>query len=353
MMTHKMNVATAAAINLVVPFNESDSHMSFLPYAHSMEQCLTATFIQQGVKIFYYSGDVLKLLEDVAVAKPTVFVGVPRLLNKLYAKINSNVQAAGGSKEKLFRSAIESKIANLKATCSYTSGFYDAIVFKKIRAILGGNVRVMITGSAPIAKEVMDFLKVAFSCPIIEGYGQTEVCGGATVTMALDPNAGKVGGPVGAVKIRLRDVPEMGYTSRDIPNPRGEVQFFGPSNFKGYFRNPEKTAEAFDEDGWVCSGDVGEILEDGSIRIIDRAKNIFKLSQGEYIAPEKLENIYIQAALVAQMFVYGHSLQNWLVAVAVLDPETLGPWCALKGQDFAAVKADPNGFPALKDDVFA
>lgn len=318
-----------------------------------MEQCLNAAFIQQGTKIYFFSGDVLKLLEDVAVAKPTLFVAVPRLLNKLYAKINSNVSEAGGAKEKLFRSAIESKITNLHANCSYHSAMYDAVVFKKIRAILGGQVRLMITGSAPIAKEVMDFLKVAFSCPIIEGYGQTEVCGAATCTSVHDPFAGKVGGPITAVKIRLRDVPEMSYTSKDIPHPRGEVQFFGPSNFKGYFRNPEKTAEAFDEDGWVCSGDVGELLEDGSIKIIDRAKNIFKLSQGEYIAPEKLENIYIQSKLVAQMFVYGHSLENWLVAVAVIDPETLEPWCASKDLNFDEVKANINGYPDLKADVFA
>lgn len=136
----------------------------------------------------------------------------------------------------------------------------------------------MITGSAPIAKEVMDFLKVAFCCPILEGYGQTEVCGGATGTLPNDAFSGHVGGPNTALKIRLRDVPEMGYTSRDIPHPRGEIQFKGVSAFKGYFRNPEKTAEAFDEDGWVCSGDVGEVRDDGSIKIIDRAKNIFKMS---------------------------------------------------------------------------
>lgn len=294
----------------------------------------------------------LKLLEDVQKLQPTVFLAVPRLLNKMYGKITANVAAAGGAKATLFRNAMTTKVTNLKERGVYTHGFYDAVVFKKIRAIVGGRVRYFITGSAPIAVEVMDFLKCAFSCPVIEGYGQTEVCGAATCTGADDPFAGHVGGPLSCIKVRLRDVPEMGYTAKDIPNPRGEIQFYGPSVTVGYFRDPEKTADARDAEGWWCSGDVGEVFENGSIKIIDRAKNIFKLSQGEYIAPEKLENIYIQAPLVAQMFVYGHSLENWLVGVAVVDPETLEPWCKNNGKDLAAVKADLNGHPELKQAIF-
>ena len=114
----------------------------------------------------------------------------------------------------------------------------------------------------------------------------------------------------------------MSYLSSDKPNPRGEVCFWGPSIMKGYFKEPEKTAEAFHGE-WLCSGDVGEVFPNGALKIIDRAKNIFKLSQGEYIAPEKLEGIYVQSEWVGQCWIYGDSLKDFIVAIIVMDPDRL------------------------------
>ena len=134
----------------------------------------------------------------------------------------------------------------------------------------------------------------------------TETTGGSVATRPGDPRTGHVGGPVANVKIRLKDLPENGYLSTDKP-PRGEICFWGSSIMTGYFNNPEKTAEALTADGWMQSGDVGVINDDGTIQVIDRAKNIFKLSQGEYISPEKCENIYIQSEWLAQTFIHGDS----------------------------------------------
>lgn len=190
----------------------------------------------------------------------------------------------------------------------------------------------MITGSAPISAEVLSFLKICFCTPIYEGYGQTESSAASTITSAFDPEAGHVGGPLSCIRIRLRDIPEMQYLSTD-KNPRGEICFQGNSIFQGYFKNDEKTREALSDDGWLASGDVGMVFPNGSIKIIDRAKNIFKLSQGEYIAPEKLENVYITSPFVAQIFVHGDSLQSWLVAIIVVDPAHVKKWAIENAKD--------------------
>ena len=158
---------------------------------------------------------------------------------------------------------------------------------------------MMVTGSAPIDKAVLDFIKVCFSCPVLEGYGLTETASAGCITDKADPVSGHVGGPLEGAKIRLKDLPEMQYLSTDKPYPRGEVCMKGPAIFGGYYKRPDKTAECFDSEGWFLSGDVGMVYPNGSVRIIDRSKNIFKLSQGEYIAPEKLENVFVLSKYIA------------------------------------------------------
>jgi len=159
----------------------------------------------------------------------------------------------------------------------------------------------------------------------------SETSGATTVTLTDDPISGTVGGPCISCKIRLKDLPEMDYRIDDKPYPRGEIQMKGPMITKGYFMRPDKTAEAISEDGWLSSGDVGVVFPNGSIKILDRSKNIFKLSQGEYVAPEKLENIYIQASLIAQIMIYGDSLKNYTVAIVVVEESTASEWAAANG----------------------
>lgn len=245
-------------------------------------------------------------------------------------------------KARLANRAIDSKLYYLQNQALYEYYTYDKLVCNKFRNILGGRVRLMCTGSAPIDPAVLDFLKVCFCCPILEGYGQTESCAASTLTDAADPKSGHVGGPLPSIKIRLRDIPEMEYRSTDKPYPRGEICFKGPAIFPGYYDNDEKTKEALSEDGWLASGDVGVIFPNGSIKIVDRAKNIFKLAQGEYIAPEKLENVYIQSTFVGQVFVHGDSLQPYLVSIIVPDFGGVKKWAAANNKDFEALKKDLN-----------
>jgi long-chain acyl-CoA synthetase len=135
----------------------------------------------------------------------------------------------------------------------------------------------MISGSAPINGEILNFLKVCFCCPIREGYGQTECTAAAAATSQNDGATGHVGGPFPCIKLRIKDIPDMNYLSSD-PNPRGELCFKGDSVFKGYFKAADKNVEVFDSEGWLGSGDVAELLPNGAIKIIDRVKNLFKLS---------------------------------------------------------------------------
>lgn len=191
-------------------------------------------------------------------------------------------------------------------------------------------MKFMLTGSAPISLEVLDFLKICFSCPIIEGYGQTEGLGAEFVTYTYDPVGGHVGGPGPQNEFKLVDVEEMNYTSKDKdeqgrPRPRGEIWVRGQNVIPGYFLNDEQTKNTFTADGWLMSGDVGAILPEGNrLKIIDRKKNIFKLSQGEYIAPEKLEGAYkVTNPLITDVFVYGDSLKSCLVGVVCIEQPNL------------------------------
>lgn len=189
-------------------------------------------------------------------------------------------------------------------------------------------VRTMVSGSAPLSKTVMNFYRVMLGVPVVEGYGQTENAAACTTSLIEDMSTcGHVGIPIPATEIVLADVPEMGYFQTDTEHKgqpcqgRGEIWVRGPNVFKGYYKQPEKTRETVDEDGWLHSGDIGLWTEDGNLQIIDRKKNIFKLSQGEYVAPEKIENVIIQSLLIGQAFVHGDSLQSALVAVVIPEEE--------------------------------
>jgi len=331
-------MATLSAVYDIIDFTPDDVHLSYLPMPHVFEKLCFCSMIANGCRIGLYGGEVLKLKEDLAELKPTFFPSVPRLFSRMYDVINGMFREATGVKKSLIQKALASKLEHLRKTGSPTHGLWDALVFKKTKAVLGGRVRMCVTGSAPISAEVLDFLKVCFCSPILEGYGQTECTGVVTVTSPLDPEAGHVGGPGLHLEMKLEDIPDMEYLTTDMaegfPAPRGEVCYRGPAIIKGYFKLPDKTAEAIDSDGWLHSGDVGLIRPNGSLKIIDRKKNIFKLAQGEYVAPEKMENMFTKIPIVAQIFVHGDSLEAYVVAVVVPDEANLKKWAEAEGKNF-------------------
>jgi len=328
MITH-LNMVSAIAGVAAIPdyaLSTNDVHLSFLPLAHIMERIVSAYAVTQGVSIGFYNGDILKLRDDLQTLRPTILVMVPRLLNRMYALFWENINKTTGLKRKLIDIAIKTKLENLQKYDAYTHGIYDRLIFNKMKAVFGGRVRWMLTGSAPIDPAVMDFLRIAACCRIIGGYGQTESIAASFVCRLEDHTKGLAGGVLPSFEFKLEDVPELNYTSKYVNEqgerrPRGEICMRGYSIFAGYYKNPEKTAEAIDKDGWLHSGDIGELLPNGGIKIIDRKKNIFKLSQGEYVAPEKVENIMALSKYVAEPFVHGDSLQNYVVGI-VFPQET-------------------------------
>ncbi|TNN66007.1 Long-chain-fatty-acid--CoA ligase 1 [Liparis tanakae] len=298
-----------------------DVMLSFLPLAHMFERVVEGVMIVHGARIGFFQGDIRLLSDDLSTLRPTVFPVVPRLLNRMYDKIFG--QANSSLKRWLLEFAYRRKEAEMKRGIVRRDSIWDRLIFRKVQASLGGRVRLMLTGAAPISPTVLTFLRAAIGCQFYEGYGQTECTAGCTMTMPGEWNAGHVGAPLPCNSVKLVDVLEMKYLA---VNGEGEVCVKGPNVFQGYLKDPEKTAEAIDADGWLHTGDIGKWLPNGTLRIVDRKKHIFKLAQGEYIAPEKIENMYIRCDAVAQVFVHGDSLQACLVAVVVPDPDFLSSW---------------------------
>lgn len=325
MLTHGNIVSNCSAFIKTTeekcPMGPSDIHISYLPLAHMFERVVQGVMLAHGARIGFFQGDIRLLMDDLSVLKPTIFPVVPRLLNRMYDKIFG--QANTPLKRWVLGFAYRRKEAEMMRGILRRDSIWDRLIFRKVQASLGGNVRLMITGAAPISPIVLSFIRAAMGCQFYEGYGQTECTAGCTMTMPGDWSAGHVGAPLPCNEVKLVDVPEMNYLA---VNGEGEVCVKGPNVFQGYLKDPERTKETIDEDGWVHTGDIGKWLPNGTLKIVDRKKHIFKLAQGEYIAPEKIENIYIRSDALAQVFVHGDSLQACLVAVVVPDPDFLCGW---------------------------
>ncbi|CAF0872697.1 unnamed protein product [Adineta steineri] len=302
----------------------TNRHCSFLPMAHIFERFVILQILQRGTSlVFCPSPD--KVVDYLSIVKPTQASVVPRIFNKIYDKIMTDV-----NKSPIKRFLVQQALREQPP-------FLPRLVFGKVKKIFGGELKGIITSSAPLKPDVMHFFRIALDIPIIEGYGQTEAGGGGTSTHPTDMTYGTVGTPLPTMEAKLIDVPGTNYRSE---NNQGEVCFRGPSVFKGYYKDEAKTQETIDKDGWLHTGDVGEWTTNGALRIIDRVKHIFKLSQGKYIAPERLEDVYIRSQWIAQIFVDGISTEETVVAIVMPDEDyirkhfkstinatTLAEWC--------------------------
>ncbi|KAL9386934.1 hypothetical protein Peur_020058 [Populus x canadensis] len=322
-----------------------DVYLSYLPLAHIFDRVIEELFIQHGASIGFWRGDVKLLIEDIGELKPTIFCAVPRVLERVYAGLQQKVSTGGFLKKTLFNVAYSHKFSSMKKGLAHhqASPICDKIVFNKVRQGLGGKVRLILSGAAPLSNHVEAFLRVVSCAHVLQGYGLTETCAGTFVSLPNElPMLGTVGPPVPNVDVCLESVPEMGYDALSS-TPRGEICIRGKTLFAGYYKREDLTEEVLN-DGWFHTGDIGEWQPDGSMKIIDRKKNIFKLSQGEYVAVENLENIYSLVSDIDSIWVYGNSFESFLVAVANPNQQALEHWAQEHGisGDFKSLCENPR-----------
>ena len=306
-----------------IPLNETSCHISFLPLAHVMERVLMSGFISVAAKIGFISGTVrTTLVEDIGILKPTLLFTVPRVLQTFRAKIYESINNAPAFKRSLFMKALETKRYNFKKYGIITHSLYDKLVFSAITKKFGGKIKAILCSSAPLPKDIADEFKLIFSVPIIEGWGMTELTGPAFATHYTDLSNNSAGGVISTSLLKLVDVPELGYTQHSVINgvvcPSGEICIKGTSTCLGYYKKDEENKKTFDSEGYLHTGDVGCITPYGNgIKIIDRVKEIFKLSQGEYIIPNKLESVYEKSRFVNNILIYGNSMKNNIIGIIV------------------------------------
>ncbi|NWX99451.1 ACSL1 ligase, partial [Nothoprocta ornata] len=321
MITHQNIVSNTSAFvkateKVFIPSTD-DTLISFLPLAHMFER-----IVEVGINSFYRTPETYFFLQSALLLGPSdthySFLPLAHMFERLVEIFG---QANTSLKRWMLDFASKRKEAELRSGIIRNNSFWDKFIFRKIQASLGGKVRLMVTGAAPVSASVLTFLRTALGCQFYEGYGQTECTAGCSLSLPGDWTAGHVGAPMPCNIVKLVDVEEMNYLAA---KGEGEVCVKGPNVFCGYLKDPEKTAEAIDKDGWLHTGDIGKWLPNGTLKIIDRKKHIFKLAQGEYIAPEKIENVYLRSEPLAQVFVHGESLQ-----VSIFG--TLSIWAKKRG----------------------
>jgi long-chain acyl-CoA synthetase len=300
-----------------------------LPLAHIFECVVEAYVTCSGAAIGFYQGEVTKLTEDCQALKPTMFMGVPRVFSKIYQKIFSAIDEKNCLVKFVVHRAFNAQ-ANAVRFKQPVDEANDKKIFAPIRAKLGlDNVRLIVSGAAPCPPYVIEFLRIICKgADVLQGYGMTETAAGISIVSKGDITMGHCGPPVPCCEVKLRDVPEMNYLHTDA-NPRGEILVRGPNIFAGYYKNEKATSETIEAGGWLATGDIGRFNPNGTLSVIDRKKNIFKLSQGEYIAAERVETVYGKSAAVGQVWVYGNSFKSFVLAVVVPSSD----WSKAKGTE--------------------
>lgn len=332
MLSHNNLHSNVLASGQVLEVRPTDLTLSFLPLSHVFQRMVDYLLFSRGCCIAY-ARDIANVAEDLRVIRPTVVVSVPRLYEKVYNK----VMDAEGTRAKLLawatrvaREHTEARLAGRSAgvATSLQYALANRLVFGKIRAAVGGRLRWFVSGGAPLEPEINLFFH-SVGLPILEGYGLTETSPVTNVNHEDMPRIGTVGPPVPGTEIRIA--------------PDGEILVRGPQVMKGYYNNPKATAEVIDPDGWFHTGDIGELTDEGCLRITDRKKDIIVTAGGKNVAPQPIENRLKTHALVEQVVMVGDK-RKFPALLVVPAFAVLEPWARAQGVpegDREALLQDP------------
>jgi long-chain acyl-CoA synthetase len=297
MLTHGNLVANLKAAAVVLKVDDDDVALSFLPLSHAFERMVAYVYLLCGVTIvFAESFDTIS--RDIALVRPTILTGVPRVYEKLYARVMEKGQAAARLKAAVFRRAVAAGMARGRAAlggpslgplASLQAALADRLVFAKIREGIGGRIKYLVSGSAPLPPAIAEFFH-GIGLPIIEGYGLTETAPILTVNPPEAPRVGTVGRAIPGVELRIAD--------------DGEILARGPNVMPGYYNKPTATADVL-RDGWFHTGDIGSIDAKGYLKITDRKKDLLVTSGGKKIAPQPIEEILKRSPLISEAVMLG------------------------------------------------
>ncbi|KAG0365083.1 long-chain fatty acid-CoA ligase [Gamsiella multidivaricata] len=315
---------------------EGDVLLAYLPLAHVLEFLVENVCLYWGVALGYGTprtltdASVRECKGDIKELCPTLMTGVPAVWETIRKGVLAQINKGSPLVQSIFHAALSAKSWCQDRKLSALSGALDTVIFDKVRQETGGRLRYALSGGAPISLETQRFLSTTL-CPILQAYGMTESCGMCAIMTPEVFSYNRVGLPVPCTEVKLVDVSDGGYLSTDEPCPRGEVWIRGPSITSGYFKNPEETAATLTEDGWLKTGDIGEWHPDGTLAIIDRKKNLVKLSNGEYIALEKLESVYKSTAYCNNICVCADPMESKPVALIVASEPRVHELAKAKG----------------------
>lgn len=342
-LTHRNLYTNCVSVGMHVPFSEEDSTLSFLPLSHSLQRMADYLFFSKGMLITY--GRSLKTIpEDLCIARPTKVVGAPRFYEKTYQKVMEQTGAKGlivRWAREVGEAWAEEKLSGRKPTWVLESVYAVAyrLVFKKLHEGLGGRIRFFISGSAPLAPNINKFFFSA-GIQILEGYGLSETSPVATANSLADFQIGTVGTPIPGTEIKI---------AQD-----GEILIRGPQVMRGYFNLPDETEKAIDAEGWFHSGDIGEIDEEGHLRITDRKKNLLVTAGGKNVAPAPIENRVKGNRFVDQVVMIGEAMP-FPALLVVPAFQALGAWARSSGIAFSSqteLLTEPKVQDLLKHEVF-